>query len=227
MKLNNFNSVYSLAQTLYDTTLNPNDFVDIALNGWEKIGNKYCVIKRLTADTVDRRIKLPCDVDYIISVNHSFNDAQMTSPKTVLYQIDTLFIEHYVERWKWLNNPIYQSGKLAKYVVEDDHLVFNHDYRCITVVYYEVLRDEDGLPFLTDKEVQALATYVTYSYMYKKALQTQNANAFQLAQNLKGEWVKACSAARNPEKISLNDINEVLDSQVKWDRKFYNKSYKP
>lgn len=33
MKLQNFKAVYSLANTLYGTTLNPNNFEDIILNG--------------------------------------------------------------------------------------------------------------------------------------------------------------------------------------------------
>lgn len=58
MKLHNFNSVYSLAQTLYGTNLTPTAFEDIALNGWEKIGNKHTRLYRYKADAIDKKIEL-------------------------------------------------------------------------------------------------------------------------------------------------------------------------
>lgn len=41
MKLNNINSVYSLANILYGVTINPDNFEDIVLNGLQLIGNKH------------------------------------------------------------------------------------------------------------------------------------------------------------------------------------------
>jgi len=170
MKLNSFNAIYSLALTLYGTKLSPSEFEDIALNGWERIGNKHTRLYKYTTNTVDSEIELPCNVDVLESVHLSIPDAQMTTNQTVFNQIETIFVENYIEAWKVENAPLYQSGKLAKYRVEDNVLSFSRDYRNVVVIYHGIIVDDDGLPLLTDKEVNALAAFIAYSDLYKKAL---------------------------------------------------------
>jgi hypothetical protein len=48
-----------------------------------------------------------------------------------------------------------------------------------------------------------------------------------MAQLLKQEWLQKCDAARVPSSISMNEMNEILDAKTSWNRKIYNKSYKP
>jgi len=55
-------------------------------------------------------------------------------------------------------------------------LYFTHNYGKINVLYKGVLVDEDGLPELTDKEANALATFVAYTQKYKEGLLTNNPN---------------------------------------------------
>ena len=53
MKLNNINSVYSLANILYGVTINPDNFEDIVLNGLQLIGNKHSRMYRYVGDNWD------------------------------------------------------------------------------------------------------------------------------------------------------------------------------
>jgi len=48
-----------------------------------------------------------------------------------------------------------------------------------------------------------------------------------MAQLLNKEWLQKCDAARVPSSISMNEMNEILDAKTSWNRKIYNKSYKP
>jgi len=48
-----------------------------------------------------------------------------------------------------------------------------------------------------------------------------------MASILERKWRTLCSQARVPEHISQNEWNEILDAKVNWNRKIYNKSYKP
>jgi len=41
--------------------------------------------------------------------------------------------------------------------------------------------DEEGLPYINDKEVIAIATFVAYVIKYKEALQTNNPNLLKIA----------------------------------------------
>ena len=54
MKLNNINSVYSLANILYGVTINPDNFEDIVLNGLQLIGNKHSRMYRYVGVTTNR-----------------------------------------------------------------------------------------------------------------------------------------------------------------------------
>ena len=66
--------------------------------------------------------------------------------------------------------------------------------------------DGDGLPELSDKEANAIATYIAYVDKYKEGLKTNNGGLIQLAKDLE-------------QKI-------ILDIKVSWDRKSYGIGYK-
>lgn len=217
MNRNNFKSAYSLANTLYGISIDVDTFEDIALNGWELIGNKNTRLHRYITNTENYRIKLPCNVDVLEAVylpgedfyNHISNENRIIESNTIPRGTDEL----------------YNKGHLAKYKLEGDYLVFNKDYNDVTILYYGVITDDEGLPYLTNKEVQALAAYVAYVETYKKSLIKQDGNIMNLASILKTEWTKLCSSARIPDHITQNDMNEILDVRTRWDRKMYGKSY--
>lgn len=77
-ELFNMNSVYPLIQSLYGID-SGTDFEDIALNGWELIGNKHTRLYRYKSPTKDKKLELPCNVDIIESVQIPIADAQYTS----------------------------------------------------------------------------------------------------------------------------------------------------
>ena len=56
---------------------------------------------------------------------------------------------------------------------------------------------------------------------------TNNTNIIQVANLLKNDWLRYCDAARVPESISQNEMNDILEAKNSWDRKMYNVSYKP
>jgi hypothetical protein len=87
--------------------------------------------------------------------------------------------------------------------------------------------DDEGLPQITDDEAVAIATYCAYVTKFKEGLMTNNPNIIQMAQLLKQEWLQKCDAARVPTSVSMNEMNEILDAKTSWNRKIYNKSYKP
>lgn len=224
MNKNNFRSVYGLANTLYGTTLSVDDFEDIALVGWNMIGNRNTRLHRYVTDTDNGKIKLPCNVDFIEAVYLSDVAYQNTSP-TNRYGHESDYIEQYVESFKKEPNPYYQKGHLAKYRIEGDYLVLDKDYNNVTILYHGVITDDEGLPYLNDKEMQALAAYVAYVDIYKKSLIRKDGNLFNLAANVKNDWLRLCNSARIPDHITQNDMNDVLDVKTRWDRKMYGKSF--
>lgn len=80
MKLHNFNAVYSQANILYGTTLDTNNFEDIALSGWELMNVKNIRIYRYITSTTNKRVKLPCNVETIEAIFSDKVDARNTRP---------------------------------------------------------------------------------------------------------------------------------------------------
>jgi len=50
-----------------------------------------------------------------------------------------------------------------------------------------VIVDEEGLPTLNSKELDAIAVFCAYSYFYKNALMTRDQLTFQLSKDLEGK----------------------------------------
>lgn len=228
MKLHNMNSAYVLAQTLYGVSPSNYDFEDMAIHAWELIGNKHTRLFKYQAPTVNKKLKLPCNVDIIESVHIPLESSQKTSNQTSFNVVGNLFIENYIEAWKQSNNPMYSKGQLVKYKEGDNELFFSRDYDNVMVVYHGIQVDEeDGLPLVSDKEIAAIANFVAYSSTYKDGIKKRDSFGIQLAQQMKVDWLRSCNAARVSSYMSLNDMDQILDVVTRWDRKQYGKSYKP
>lgn len=224
MNRNSFKSVYGLANSMYGITMDIDTFEDIALNGWELIGNKQTRLHRFVSDTENGKIKLPCNVDIIEAVYIPGLVSQETSNSGTIEYINRS-VEFYIESQKKEMNPFYNKGNLAKYRIEGDYIVLDKDYNNVTIIYHGIILDEEGLPYLSDKEVQALAAYVAYVQTYKKSLIKSDGNLVNLANVIKSDWVRLCNSARIPNHITQNDMNDVLDVKTRWDRKMYSKSF--
>lgn len=225
--MNNFKSIYPLANTLYGVTMDEGSFEDIALNGWTLIGNRQTRLYKYTTSTTDRKILLPCNVEFIEAVFSTKIDSKQTSPEVNFGDLYSPMVESYIELWKTDKNVFYNKGALLKYRMEGEYLVFDRDYNNVTILYHGIISDDEGLPYLNDKEVQALAAYIAYADAYKKSLVLRDSAGMQLAGVLKQDWLRLCNSARVPMHISQNEMNDVLDVKTRHDRKCYGKSFKP
>ena len=226
MQLHNIKSAYGLAESLYGITPSESQFEDLALNAWELIGTKHTRLHRYVGDTVNKTLKLPCNVDLIESVHLPILDAQV-STSTSNFNHDAINIEHYIDSDRKLNDPYYQAGKYLKYDQGDGELYFDSDYKDVMVVYHGVLLDDEaGLPLINEKEMRAIAAYVAYASLYRDGIMTKDSGLIQLANAVKADWLQLCNAARIPDHLSQNDMDAILDVRVRWDRKMYGKSFK-
>ena len=227
-KLFNLKAAYPLLHTLYDIEIDSDDFEDLALNAWELIGNRHTRLYKYSAPTVNGELKLPCNVDQIESVHIPVTDFQATSNKIDYGDLESAYVENYIDAWKIMQDPFAERGKLVRYKEGDNVLYFSHDWPKITVVYQGVLVDpEDGLPLINNKEMQAIAAYIAWITLYKSAIKKRDVNSFKIAQVLQNDWLRRCNAARIPDHISQNEMDAILDVKYRWDRKQYGKSMLP
>ena len=228
-KLNNFHYAISLAQTLYDIEGDDDDLEEIGLVAYNFIGNKNTRLYRASLDIncQDGSVQLPCNVDIIEAVTYNHEDWNYSTNKTVNGDYNSQFTEQYIEARKLYQSPLYISGKYAKYERVGDILYFDKDYGKVNILYKGIILDEDGLPKVNEKEALAIATYIAFATKQKQGWITNNQNIIQLAQYLYQQWLKYCDSARVPLSIDQNTMNQVLDAKSSWNRKVYNKAYKP
>jgi hypothetical protein len=97
----------------------------------------------------------------------------------------------------------------------------------VIILYKGFVADEDGLPFLNAKEVDAIAAFCSYSNLFKAGIVTRDSATLQLSQLMEQKWKNLCTQARVPEYLNQNEMDEILNVATSWDRKRFGKSFKP
>ena len=204
------------------------DYEETALVGWNLIGNKRTKLYRYSTCITDcsESIQLPCNVDQLEAVTTDFEEWDYSTNDTPNGNINSAFVESYIEHRKAFKDPLYISGKLIPYERVGDTLYFDKPYGKINILYKGLVLDDDGLPEITDKEATALATYCAYVIKFKEGIMTNNANIIQMANMLKQQWNIQCDQARADHYMSQNEWNQVLDCKTSWNRKSFGKSLK-
>lgn len=229
MTLNNFHYAMTLMEQLYGITIQEDQFEEIALVAWNLIGNKRYKLYRYStcAQGCTTEVQLPCNCDYIEAVTTSWEDWESTSNLYPNGDINSAHVEEYIESRKQFKNPLYQRGKFVKYERVGDTLYLSEPYGQINILYKGVVLDDDGLPELTDKEANAIATYCAYVTKFKEGLMTNNSNIISVANLLKQQWNVQCDQARVTDYLNQNEMDQILEAKTNWNRKIHNKSYKP
>lgn len=227
-----FKTAYTQAREFYGLELNPDEFENIGITAWGLIGNKEFRLYKFTTvplqdDSGAYFIDLPCNCDYIEAVTKDYEDYQKTSNQNISGNNQNGWIEGYIESRKFNMNHLYSSGGFIKYTQIGNKIYLSDKFDKVNILYKGVIVDQEGLPFLSEFEVDAVAAFCAYVDDYKRARVTRDQVQMQLAQISEQKWKQKCSQARVPEYLNQNEMNEVLDVLVSWDRKRFGKSFKP
>ena len=229
--MNNFKYAITLAQMLYDIDINDMDtLIEIGLIAYNSIGNKNTQLNKEIVN-VDQRsglVKLPCKADLVEAITYPCaEDWSYTSNVKNFGDFNTLNIEQYIENSKQSIDPLYIRGRFVKYRREGNYIYVNEKIDQVCILYHTEQLDEDDLPLINDKEAIAIADYIAYTIKYKEALRSNNSAIFQMAQTIKAQWQLHCDAARVPEYINQNEMNDLLEVMSSHNRKVHGRSYKP
>ena len=227
-----FYTAYTHLHDIFGVDMAEDMFETSAFVAWRNIGNKnYRTYKAklYPQSNLDGGyfVSIPCNCEVIESITTNYEDYQRTSSITNYPGLVNSSTEQFIESGKYETSTLYQSGRLVKYDQLGDTLYFKEPYQELNILYKGIYADEDGLPFLNFKEVEAIAAYCLYVHFYKKAYSTMDGNTFQLAQAAEQKWLKKCSQARVPEYLNQNEMDEILNAKSSWDRKSYNRTFKP
>lgn len=210
MNLQNFKSIYSLVEDEYGLEPDPDTWEEMALVGWEKINNKHTRLYRYIASTEDHIIELPCNAVDIESVTIT------NGPKC--------FIEKYIDGayYDHSEDPLHAPGVFVRYREGNGTLEFAKDYDNVVVLYHGYFADDEGLPYINERERVALASWVAYSILWRDAIKNKDQAAMAFANQVKStRWLKECNAARMVDHLSQNDMDKILDVKLRWDRRHF------
>lgn len=225
----NFHYAISLAQQLYEVDGDTEDLEEVGLVAFNFIGNKRTRLYRASIQIdEDGRGELPCNCDLIEAVTYCGpEDWEYTSNIHQYGNKNSAYVEDYIESNKAFLDPLYRSGKFVKYRREGDYIYVNKGFGAINVLYHGEQLDEDGLPEITMNEAVAIADFIAYIELNKKANKNNNRVAMEQARDANRQWLLHCDKARQPEYLSQNDMDMILDALSSWNRKKKGFSYKP
>ena len=231
--MQNFHYISVLLDMLYGINMEDADLEELGLIAWGHIGNRVRKMYRFSTniDPSDNSVTLPCNAldingdSCVELVTSAYEDWNSVTNNSDYGDQNTSFVEQYIEAQKKYQGSYYLPGKVLKYEQVKDKLYFTHNYGKINILYKGIVVDEEGLPEVTDKEAQAIATYIAYITKYKEGLRTNNGNILNLAQSLYGQWQKQADQART-KQLSQNDMDAILEASSSWDRKRYGFGYK-
>ena len=232
METFSFNTAYTQVRDLYGIKLNKNEFENMGLIAWDRIGNRNTRLYKYETAPLENSlgeyyVDLPCNVHLIEAVTTDYEDYQKTHPMKQAHQTSTAWEESYIESRKYNTNHLYPSGKFIKYIQEENQIKLADKFNKVKILYKGILTDDEGLPKLNTFEVQAIAAFCAYTQTYKDALVTRDRNLMEFALALEQKWNKLCTQARVPIYINQNEMDEILNVSTSWDRKRFGKSYKP
>ena len=229
--INNFKYAITLAQMLYDIDINDMDtLIEIGLVAYNFIGNKNTQLKSeiVNVDSKTGLVKLPCKADLIEAITYpNLEDWNYTSNVKNFGDFNSLNVEQYIEKSKQSKDPLYISGKFVKYRREGNYIYVTENIDKVCILYHTEQLDDDDLPLINDKEAIAIADYIAYTIKYKEALRSNNSAVFQMAQHIKRQWQFHCDAARVPEYVNQNEMDDLLEVTSSYNRKVHGRSYKP
>jgi len=211
----------------YGIDMDDDTFETYALHAWDKINNKSYRLYTFSGRVKNNKLELPCNVDIIESVQGLGESVGTTNVVSSIGAYNTSsFIEDNIEDLKSPGSPFYGKGHYIDYSRSGNVLYFTGNDFTVNILYKGIVADEDGLPSLNYKEIEAIAKYCAAVDMTKKAYITKDQATMQMGQMLNQEWLRACADARTPIYLTQNDMDTILNIQTSWDRKRFGLSYK-
>ncbi len=216
-----FYTALTQLKDFYGIDLDEDTFETYAMSAYNKIGNKDYKMyhfKAIPEPDCDGGwyVEKPCNLSSIEAITLNFEAASENSSIENYPGLRNHSVEQWIEADKRMPNELYIPGKFVKYKELGNRIYFTEPYPEVNILYKGQYFDEDGLPYINDREMDAIVAYCAYAYDYKKGRLTKDANTIQIAAVEKQDWQRLCSAARAPQELSQNAMNEILDVMTSW-----------
>lgn len=154
----------------------------------KKIGNANVILKVIKVhpvyDEVNKLwcIELPCNCHSVEAVTTCFESGREVSATDDFLAYKTYNVENWIESFKHNLSQYYLSGTFVKYTQVGDKLYFNEPHHALNILYKHELLDEEGLPLLSEKELDACVYYCLWTNDLKNARVQKDQASLSMAQ---------------------------------------------
>ena len=231
----NFMSAWGIMDEYYPLLMDQDTFLEKAWHGWKQIGNKFSYLHVYEAKIPnDGILEIPDNVEAIdvVTSNEHFYNYYINNSRyeSMFFYRDGSLLKKLSD----LKKPVFQnelSNRLGVDINYELHgsniLHFDTGLEGLEVciVYTGIISDEDCNPMITYKEAEAMAHYVAYVEIRRKAFMGDK-NMAALIQLAKQESDIAIAAATIPEQLNENLMEQVFNTKTSFDRKSYNRNFK-
>jgi len=236
----NFLNAKFLMKDLFGITMTDEDFIEKAYRAFRKIGNIAQATHIIRPKVTGCRIELPCNVEFIESVSSGkyllpeLDDFSLIyednyGPATSKFYYPDLLTTTQFNKSNLTKTPLHFDGQLIPYTLIGKNKAIEISEHwlgtIINITYRGQILDEEGLPALTPKEVEAIAHWVAYIDTQKRAFMKEPGIGELLAY-IKPLAELKMQAAAIPEYLSQNFWDEFLTAKTRMDRKMPGSSYK-
>ena len=232
-----FKTPLSSLNDRFGIVLPEEQYLELAYPIYKSIGNIGATTRTRNLQTsTDGTCVVPEDCVYIKSVVFPFSGVEARSDGTdVKYNSKGKMIDsvsdlgHKDTNKEYLESGDHVDGYPLAYKFIDRFTIQIQSEKIneknIVLVYGAYLLDDEGLPMLTDKEVEALLYTVALRHTEKRAFM-QIPGSIEMLQYLMPLSDRSLVAARIPEVLTENEIDSMLNLKASWDRKTYGKRYR-
>lgn len=194
--------------SLFGDNPDEDDYLDHAIECLRQIGNLHVDLYGFTGTTDENgELCLPTKATEIEFVTTGIDDWISYSNVNQLSQF-------------------YPVGGFIAYKFLGDKIVIDIPNLSISVGYRAIKFGEDGLPLITEKEVEACAHWWKWIDTRRKTYQG-NQVAASILPIVQRDKNKAVLQARIPERFSQNLMDQLGNIVHSRDRKVFNRSFKP
>lgn len=222
---------------LVDISWDDDTFIERAYHVWREIGNIATEVKMANVNVgADLTITLPQDCEFIKGLvstdfqnsrnfDGSFGDYQ-TTPKGKMPEVrpdeSTVSMESNVR-----STTSTVPGESVAYKVYPGYLKVVSPMmagQSAVLLYSCIEKDPDGLPYLNDPEVEAIALTLAKQELERRVFRGEQA-ALPALQIFGPKADIAMANAKSPEKLNDDDLDRLLDIKTSWGRKTHSSRY--
>lgn len=240
----NLLAAYNIFKRKYGLSMQEEDFIEEAFMAFKEINSipvDYYYFKQVPDNEESMLVDVPCNLSRIISVtvdtvhNSDYDELKPYSPTAYNYRgggeeyANVLAGNSDLKTYHFNDKPFTAVGTYIQFSWEGDQKIKIHDKRLhskqIHIVYEGLALDAEGLPLITRKHAQAIASKVALVVVTRKVFSGSPtmANLLPLLQNEVGRLVQAAAI---PEHLTDNELDKMLDVKTSFDRKRINRGLK-